>query len=71
MLNSLRFWSDRGSTLSNLLKHHGTLHVQITSRSKVASGKLAGYDQIPPFAGGLECVVVIDEHYARYRRPSI
>lgn len=38
--------------------------LQITSRNKLIAQKLAGTDQLPPIAGGLECVVVIDEHYA-------
>jgi len=38
--------------------------VQITSRNKMIAQKVAGTDQLPPVAGGLECVVVIDQHYA-------
>jgi P-type E1-E2 ATPase len=38
--------------------------IQITSRNKLIAEKVAGADQIPPLAGGLECVVVIDQHYA-------
>ncbi len=38
--------------------------VQITSRGKFAEQKLAGGDQLPPVAGGLECVVVVDQRYA-------
>ena len=38
--------------------------VQVTSRDKFEEQKLAGFDQLPPVAGGLECVVAIDEHYA-------
>jgi cation transport ATPase len=38
--------------------------VQITSRGKLAAQNVSGTDQIPPVAGGLECVVAIDEHYA-------
>ena len=38
--------------------------LQITSRGKLAAQKLAGADQLPPVAGGLECVVAIDQRYA-------
>jgi heavy metal translocating P-type ATPase len=38
--------------------------VQITSRGKLAALQLAGADQLPPVAGGLECVVAIDMRYA-------
>jgi heavy metal translocating P-type ATPase len=38
--------------------------LQITSRNKLIAEKVAGADQLPPLAGGLECVVVIDRHYA-------
>ena len=38
--------------------------VQITSRNKLLAQKVAGADQLPPLAGGLECVVVIDQRYA-------
>jgi heavy metal translocating P-type ATPase len=38
--------------------------VQITSRNKLIAQKVAGADQLPLLAGGLECVVVIDQRYA-------
>ena len=38
--------------------------VQITSRGKLVARKLAGTDLLPPVAGGLECVVAIDQRYA-------
>ena len=38
--------------------------LQITSRNKLIAEKVAGAEQLPPLAGGLECVVVIDQHYA-------
>jgi heavy metal translocating P-type ATPase len=38
--------------------------LQITSRNKLIAQNVAGADQLPPIAGGLECVVVIDERYA-------
>ncbi|TWU30486.1 heavy metal translocating P-type ATPase [Bythopirellula polymerisocia] len=38
--------------------------LQITSRNKLAEQNIPGVDQIPPVAGGLECVVAIDERYA-------
>jgi P-type E1-E2 ATPase len=36
----------------------------VTSRGKLEEQKLAGSDQLPPAAGGLECVVAIDQRYA-------
>ena len=38
--------------------------LQITSRSKLMAAGLASADQLPPVAGGLECVVAIDRRYA-------
>ena len=38
--------------------------VQITSRNKLLSQHLPGAEHLPPLAGGLECVVVIDGHFA-------
>ena len=38
--------------------------VQITSRRQLQAQPVAGAEAIPPAAGGLECVVVIDERYA-------
>ena len=38
--------------------------LQVTSRGKLAAQKLAGADQLPSLAGGLECVVAIDQRYA-------
>jgi heavy metal translocating P-type ATPase len=38
--------------------------VRITSRNKLIAQKIAGADRLPPLAGGLECVVVIDQRYA-------
>jgi heavy metal translocating P-type ATPase len=38
--------------------------LQITSRNKLVAQKVAGDDQLPPVAGGLECVVAIDNRYA-------
>ena len=39
-------------------------HVQITSRKQLLAQQTAGADQLPPIAGGLECVVAIDQRYA-------
>ncbi len=39
-------------------------HVQITSRNKLLSQQLPGAEHLPPLAGGLECVVAIDGHFA-------
>ncbi|WP_157605431.1 heavy metal translocating P-type ATPase [Schlesneria paludicola] len=42
--------------------------VRITSRGALAKAPTAGTDQLPPHAGGLECVVLINERYvALYR----
>ncbi len=38
--------------------------VFITSRNKLIQQNIAGNDQLPPIAGGLECVAVIDQRYA-------
>ncbi len=38
--------------------------VQVTSRSQLAAQQVSGVDQLPPVAGGLECVVAIDDRYA-------
>ncbi len=38
--------------------------LQITSRNKLLAQNVAGADQLPAVAGGLECVVVIDGRYA-------
>jgi len=38
--------------------------VQITSRNKLGAQNVAGAEQLPPVAGGLECIVVIDRRYA-------
>lgn len=38
--------------------------VQVTSRNKLVEQNVAGAELIPPVAGGLECVIVVDECYA-------
>lgn len=38
--------------------------VQITSRKQLGAQQVAGSDQLPAIAGGLECLVVIDGKYA-------
>lgn len=38
--------------------------LQITSRNKLIPQNLPDTDQLPPIAGGLECVVVLDGHFA-------
>ena len=38
--------------------------LQITSRNKLRAQNVTGVDQLPTVAGGLECVVVIDNRYA-------
>ncbi|MBK7406019.1 MAG: heavy metal translocating P-type ATPase [Phycisphaerales bacterium] len=42
--------------------------VRISSRGALAKAPVPGADQIPPHAGGLECLVVIDERYAAVYR---
>ena len=50
-----------GQGLRGTVSKHQLL---ITSRNKLIAQKVAGADQLPPVAGGLECVVVIDQRYA-------
>jgi len=38
--------------------------IRITSRGELASQEVSGAEQLPPIAGGLECVVVIDDQFA-------
>ncbi len=38
--------------------------VRITSRNKLVELNVSGADQLPALAGGLECVVVLDQRYA-------
>jgi cation transport ATPase len=38
--------------------------LQITSRSKLNAQTISGDEQLPPSAGGLECVVLMDHRYA-------
>ena len=38
--------------------------VQITSRKNVVETNPAMVEELPPIAGGLECIVLIDDHYA-------
>jgi len=38
--------------------------VQITSRNNLVEQKVVDTDQLPPLAGGLECMVAIDHRYA-------
>jgi heavy metal translocating P-type ATPase len=38
--------------------------VRITSRREVIARGTAGADRLPPVASGLECLVIVDEHYA-------
>ncbi len=50
-----------GQGLVGTVSNH---HLQITSRGRLIAQETAGTDQLPPGAGGLECVVAIDERYA-------
>jgi len=50
-----------GAGLRGTVSSHS---LQITSRSKLNSQTISGDDQLPPSAGGLECVVLIDHRYA-------
>jgi heavy metal translocating P-type ATPase len=38
--------------------------VQLTSRGKLLSQKISGAEHLPPIAGGLECIIVIDGKFA-------
>jgi heavy metal translocating P-type ATPase len=38
--------------------------VQVTSRSQLGTLEVAGAGELPPVAGGLECMVAIDQRYA-------
>lgn len=38
--------------------------VRITSRKQLASQPVTGLEHLPPVTGGLECLIVIDGHYA-------
>jgi P-type E1-E2 ATPase len=42
--------------------------VLVTSRNKADPQQISGVDQLPPIAGGLECVIVIDQRYAATMR---
>jgi heavy metal translocating P-type ATPase len=50
-----------GQGLRGTVSGHSLL---ITSRNKLVAQQFAGAEQLPPVAGGLECVVVIDGRYA-------
>jgi heavy metal translocating P-type ATPase len=38
--------------------------IQITSRNRLTSLQVPGFEQLPPVSAGLECVVVVDNRYA-------
>jgi heavy metal translocating P-type ATPase len=38
--------------------------IQLTSRGKLLSQKISGAEHLPPIAGGLECIIVIDGKFA-------
>lgn len=50
-----------GNGLRGVVSGH---QLQVTSRSKLLAQKIPGAEHLPAVAGGLECVVVIDRHYA-------
>ena len=50
-----------GQGLRGTVTNH---QLQITSRKGLIDQETAGTDQLPPGAGGLECVVAIDQRYA-------
>ena len=50
-----------GQGLRGTVSNH---QLQITSRNKLIAQKTACADQLPPVAGGLECVVAIDGRFA-------
>jgi heavy metal translocating P-type ATPase len=50
-----------GQGLQGIVNNH---NVRITSRNKLIAQKFPGADDLPATAGGLECVIVIDDSYA-------
>jgi heavy metal translocating P-type ATPase len=50
-----------GHGLRGLVAGH---QVRITSRKQLSAQPVAGSEELPPVAGGLECLVVVDERYA-------
>jgi P-type E1-E2 ATPase len=50
-----------GQGLRGMVAGH---QVQVTSRNKLIAQQMPGADQLPALAGGLECVIAIDERYA-------
>lgn len=50
-----------GQGLRGIVSGH---QLQVTSRGKLVAQKFPGTDRLPPVAGGLECVVAIDQRYA-------
>ena len=38
--------------------------IQITSRGKLVAQKIPGVEHLPPIAGGLECIIIIDGSFA-------
>jgi len=50
-----------GQGLRGTVEGHQVL---VTSRNKLIARHVAGADELPPLAGGLECVVAIDQRYA-------
>jgi heavy metal translocating P-type ATPase len=50
-----------GQGLRGLVAGH---QVRITSRKQLSAQPVAGSEELPPVAGGLECLVVVDERYA-------
>ncbi len=50
-----------GQGLRGVVSGHRIL---VTSRNKMTSLPVTGADHLPPIAGGLECIIVIDDAYA-------
>lgn len=50
-----------GQGLQGTVSDH---QVQITNRAKLLSQTIPGAEHLPPVAGGLECVVVLDDRFA-------
>lgn len=50
-----------GQGLRGIVSGH---QLEVTSRGKLIAQKFSGADRLPPVAGGLECVVAIDQRYA-------
>ena len=65
ILDATEVTEQPGQGLRGIIDGH---ELEITSRGKLIARNVAGADQLPPVAGGLECVVSIDKRYAAVLR---